>query len=87
MGKKIFWGKMSQGKMTFGEKCRSQGYYGKKMGQNAFWGKMLQGKMSWGKTSLGKIVVHPVWMDSFNYQGSKVTNIWPIWQRKSNNFS
>jgi len=45
---------MSWGKMTFGEKCRSQGYYGKK------WGKMSQGKMSWGKMSLGKIVLHPV---------------------------
>ena len=45
--------------MTFGEKCRSQGYYGKKWGKMFFWGKMSQGKMSWGKTSLGKIVLHP----------------------------
>ena len=47
---------MSWGKMTFGEKCRSQGYYGKK------WGKMFFGekcrrekcrgeKRLWGKLS------------------------------------
>ena len=47
---------MSWGKMTFGGKCRSQGYYGKK------WGKMLFGekccrekccgeKRLWGKLS------------------------------------
>ena len=50
------WGKMSSGKMTFGGKCRSQGYHGKK------WGKMFFGekcrrekcrgeKRLWGKLS------------------------------------
>ena len=41
MGKNVFWGKMSWGKTSFGEKCRSQEFYVKKWGKMSFGEKCL----------------------------------------------
>ena len=45
------WGEMSQGEMSFGEKCLTYLYLAKKVGRNVFQGETSQGEMSQGEMS------------------------------------
>ena len=59
MGKNVFWGNMSWGKLTFGEKRRSQINYLKKWGNMSFGEKCRREKCYREKCHLGKNVLHP----------------------------